>query len=592
MMTRKKRNLILIVSIVTSVIVVILVAICVFLYLKTDKFKSNETLFFKYFGKGIENIKSIQSINFAEDNGENYSSSAEANVKYTTNLGTTSEDTSNNINQLKLKIDGQTDKTSNYKYKKIQLQNGENTEATVETLQNDNTSGVKFSDLFGQYVVNSNSDINSLIEKLGISDSIGILDYINLENINIDDIKFTEEEVDNLKEKYTTIISKNLSSSSFSKQTNTTVKINNKNYAANAYVLNLTKEQLNNLYVKILEQVKQDDVILGKIDKIQEKIESTNKNSNMQLKEKFVAKIENTIQKINSNNIGSDSVKIVVYENQKQTIRISIQTADYEINIDYTELDNEKYFNIEKTVNDKTVAEIAIDYTQEKATLELENNNDDNAIKIVFERNTKEQDNQKNNNYVLKYEDNMQRAELGIKQNIKLNDVKDKTNFNDENSVNLSNISEDQSKQVIEKVQTAVKEKSNQVKQNIKFDDIRTMLENIGILSSDTKLSSQGVTDAELNRYNSKYELLQGEKLESAKVLTMIETIKDNISNINIVSGQELKLEINENQGNQQVVEALENYFDKNKNNQYNIKVEYDENKFVKNIDLTIVPKE
>ena len=115
MMTRKKRNLILIVSIVTSVIVVILVAICVFLYLKTDKFKSNETLFFKYFGKGIENIKSIQSINFAEDNGENYSSSAEANVKYTTNLGTTSEDTSNNINQLKLKIDGQTDKTSNYK---------------------------------------------------------------------------------------------------------------------------------------------------------------------------------------------------------------------------------------------------------------------------------------------------------------------------------------------------------------------------------------------------------------------------------------------------------------------------------------------
>ena len=451
---------------------------------------------------------------------------------------------------------------------------------------------MKFSDLFGQYVVNSNSDINSLIEKLGVSDSIGTLESINLENINIDDIKFTEDEIDNLKEKYTTIISKNLSYSSFSKQTNTTVKINNKNYAANAYVLNLTKEQLNNLYVKILEQVKQDDVILGKIDKIQEKIESTNKNSNMQLKEKFVAKIENTMQKINSNNIGSDSVKIVVYENQKQTIRISIQTDDYEINIDYTELDNEKYFNIEKTVNDKTVAEIAVDYTQEKSTVELENNNEDNAIKIVFERNTKEQDNQKNNNYVLKYEDNMQRAELGIKQNIKLNDVKDKTNFNDENSVNLSNISEDQSKQVIEKVQTAVKEKSNQVKQNIKFDDIRTMLENIGILSSDTKLSSQGVTDAELNRYNSKYELLQGEKLESEKVLTMIETIKDNISNINIVSGQELKLEINENQGNQQVVEALENYFDKNKNNQYNIKVEYDENKFVKNIDLTIVPKE
>ena len=72
----------------------------------------------------------------------------------------------------------------------------------------------------------------------------------------------------------------------------------------------------------------------------------------------------------------------------------------------------------------------------------------------------------------------------------------------------------------------------------------------------------------------------------------MIDTIKDNISGIQLVSGEELRLVIKENEGNEQVVGALKTYFDKNKDRQYNAKVEYDENKFVKYINLTILPKE
>ena len=111
-------------------------------------------------------------------------------------------------------------------------------------------------------------------------------------------------------------------------------------------------------------------------------------------------------------------------------------------------------------------------------------------------------------------------------------------------------------------------------------------------MKEDTKLNSQGATEAEINRYNSKYEILQGEKLDGEKVITMIDTIKDNISGIQLVSGEELRLEIKENEGNEQVVGTLKTYFDKNKDRQYNAKVEYDENKFVKYINLTILPKE
>ena len=41
-------------------------------------------------------------------------------------------------------------------------------------------------------------------------------------------------------------------------------------------------------------------------------------------------------------------------------------------------------------------------------------------------------------------------------------------------------------------------------REHVKIDDIVNMLKNIGIMKEDTKLNSQGATEAEINRYNSK----------------------------------------------------------------------------------------
>ena len=60
MMTRKKRRVILVVIIL--LILVILAATFVILYLNTDMFKSNQTLFVKYLGKNADNVKALESI--------------------------------------------------------------------------------------------------------------------------------------------------------------------------------------------------------------------------------------------------------------------------------------------------------------------------------------------------------------------------------------------------------------------------------------------------------------------------------------------------------------------------------------------------
>ena len=117
MMTKKKRRLVLIIIIV--LILVMLAATFLVLYLNTDMFKSNQTLFVKYIGKNADNLRALESIiNETEYEGQlttkPYNIDMEATVNYTQNIGTTEENANNGINQLKLTVEGQTDNNNGY----------------------------------------------------------------------------------------------------------------------------------------------------------------------------------------------------------------------------------------------------------------------------------------------------------------------------------------------------------------------------------------------------------------------------------------------------------------------------------------------
>ena len=198
MMTKKKRRL-LVISIIISIIVILLITFII-LYLKTDMFKSNQTLFLKYLGKNADIINSLQT-DTSSEKYDIYASQSEIKVNYSTNIGTTSESTDNSINQLKLKIDGQTDRQSKYDYKKIQLLKQDNPEMTVEYANNDNIYGIHFSDLFDQYITAENSNVKELAKKVGYPDEItaNMPDSINFNLENLERIQLTNEEIELLK---------------------------------------------------------------------------------------------------------------------------------------------------------------------------------------------------------------------------------------------------------------------------------------------------------------------------------------------------------------------------------------------------------
>lgn len=622
MMPRKKRIALAIA--IPSIIVIIIIITGILLYLNTDMFKSNKTLFFKYLGKSSENIKEIEEIFESTEYEKNlqnnkYTDDINIKVNYTNNLQTTSEDNSNTINNVKLLIKGEEDKNNKYSYKDFKLEkdkniatNTENQSSSensnesnnkeqnimeVEYIKNDNNYGIRFSDLFKQYLLVENNNLKDLFRKIGYSEQEleNVPDSIEINDITLSDIKFTEDEIKQLSEKYSEIINKKVSKEKFEKNSKQVITINEKNITTNAYILKLTNEELNNLYVDLLESLKQDEIILNKIESIQNKINSININSSesKDLKESFVEKIDLQIEKINKTNIGNQETKIIVYENSGKTIRTAIQEKDYEINFDYINTQDEK--NIELIVKKDEIETYNIKLKKDKDGIKLDiySNDETNPIKISLEQNKNEADKKCSNNINLKYENANSKLEVSAEQEINIVDnFENENTLNAQNSILLNGLEKEQLQAVLNQVSEEVQQKINSISEEVKINDIQEILEALGIINKQQNIEAGGITETEKNRFNSKFEILKGEELDNENVLKVVEAVKDNIINAQVDTNEEIKIEISSNESNQDIEKSLEEYIKKEKDKKYDIKIEYDEDtELVKYIIMTPAKK-
>lgn len=622
MMPRKKRIALAIA--IPSIIVIIIIITGILLYLNTDMFKSNKTLFFKYLGKSSENIKEIEEIFESTEYEKNlqnnkYTDDINIKVNYTNNLQTTSEDNSNTINNVKLLIKGEEDKNNKYSYKDFKLEkdkniatNTENQSSSensnesnnkeqnimeVEYIKNDNNYGIRFSDLFKQYLLVENNNLKDLFRKIGYSEQEleNVPDSIEINDITLSDIKFTEDEIKQLSEKYSEIINKKVSKEKFEKNSKQVITINEKNITTNAYILKLTNEELNNLYVDLLESLKQDEIILNKIESIQNKINSININSSesKDLKESFAEEIDLQIEKINKTNIGNQETKIIVYENSGKTIRTAIQGKDYEINFDYINTQDEK--NIELIVKKDEIETYNIKLKKDKDGIKLDiySNDETNPIKISLEQNKNESDKKCSNNINLKYENANSKLEVSAEQEINIVDnFENENTLNDQNSILLNGLEKEQLQAVLNQVSEEVQQKINSISEEVKINDIQEILETLGIINKQQNIEAGGITETEKNRFNSKFEILKGEELDNENVLKVVEAVKDNIINAQVDTNEEIKIEISSNESNQDIEKSLEEYIKKEKDKKYDIKIEYDEDtELVKYIIMTPAKK-
>ena len=611
MMPRKKRRTLIIVSII--MIILVIIGTLIFLYMTTDAFKSNDTLFAKYLSQNFYIIEEMQNQNGMKEantllENNKYTSTIQANVNYITNKGLEDEKKDNPINQVELKIEGQTDKLSSYKYKDIKLIKQEENLERAEYIETKDRQGIRLDEV-KQFVTFDKTKENQNISQLDLT----LLKTIsNISEINWNNIKetFTQEEINTIMNKYMNIIMANMNAQAFEKKTGN-ITINETAIKTNAYTISITKEQFNNIYIEILEAMKQDEIILNKIDMLNTKIKEIT-NSEQGLKQTFIEYITNKIEEIRSTNIGQEIRKITVYEKNGQTMRTEIVSDEYQFRIDRLTNQNGIWLEIsyqkqtEKQNGWKINTMLTSKENEENNYIGIENAKDGILNYIEINNESKMENNRINTQVEAKAYNEKNEVTLTAKQtNTIVNKLENIVELNEENNINIEDLKEEEKNNILLILDENIKNQTSKLEKIVPLKDAINMLINVDLMKESMgELTESGiVTEAEKNRFNAIFEFYEGEKIEIEDIKKMMNVVKDHLKEIKIMEYEEQKrkdeqpkpkkylIVIEKDKKNEELanllVSNLEN--EKNSSDEYNVKIEYnEENGLIKNIILSI----
>ena len=600
MMPRKKR--IATIVIVISFVIILLCAVLIYLLTATDVFKSDKELFGKYLFKTSENIENFFE-NYEQEELTKYTSQMKAKINYTADMNTTAEDNQNNLNNIILNVDSQVDKESNYDYKEIYIQNSDEKLAKLEYLINNDIYAVRV-DGIKQFVAIKNQNLKDFSQKMGLSeDQINLIpNELDEKKIDFEKIKFTEDEKKQIANRYLKILNENVSKEKFSKQSNALITINGNDMNTNAYSLTLTKEQYNNLKIKILEQLKDDETILNKLELLKNETENIYKNANSDYKQNYINSIETTIKEIQDTNIGQEEVKISVYVNNKKTVRVIIDDKTTKTTMDFVDKDNKNKvmeLNITKydTVENSVIATIKRENqdNNEKISISIESIKAEEVHKLEMLLGNTKKSNNIIKDFSISYNNGTNQLVFNVEDNIeKKEHLENKIELTKNNNIILNELEQNKASIIISKVLEKVLNQINSIQNKVNEEDINSILSMFSTGES-ISLGDGTITENEKNRFNAQFEFYEGDEVQLEDIQALLTALKDNTSKVEIISNDkdDIKIKIsvksqkNDEKGIEQVKQLLESK--DNKDKKYKVKVGYGENGLINAIAIVYV---
>lgn len=601
MMARKTR--IAMITVVILLLVITIIGILVFLYLETDAFKTNETLFTKYLAQNFEELDNLKNNSNSTTKSllENskYTSKIDGQIEYIENKDTSDENKNSSVNNIKLKINVQKDNQNKYKYYDMAIQNENEKLLGVEYIKTQGKQGIRLNGI--QQFVSTQNEENEILKEFNIKTIDKLTSSIDIDSI----ISFSKEEKQTIKNNYMNILKSNISKDKYHKQSKALITVNNKDIQTNAYYISMTLEEYNNLYVKMLQQLEKDEILLAKIDAIEEQLKEYNAEEN--LKDKIIEKINEKIKKIQDNNIGNDEVKITVYENNGKTVRTSIENGTDKLALDFY---NEASMKITQTKMEDVVKEKTIKIEKQKKDTQINtmieySNSEENQEKYNITLNY-EETNQNNNiqkNVELLISNDKNQANLKINDTINIVDEFENEITLNEDNVNIDELEDEQKSSISEILNENYKTQLSNVQSVANINDYKRMLQNLGIIKNDAvELPSEGeITDTERKRFNSQFEFFASENLTSNNITELLNTATNNLGDIKVVlkdgniedldadklkssndsyeykkSISEILLYIKRNSNNEEKSKNLNEYLKDENNNKYTVSIEYD----------------
>ena len=476
MMGRKKRNLIIVLSIITGLILII-GGILIYLNIATDIFKSPDEVFYKYLYQNgsIADVFDTELLDRYYQRIENnaYNGTGEITIKTGMNDDSESDtkEFDNLMNNLKL----------SYTTKSNLPEKKQETEATIayndqeqfkfSVVQDNNNYGIKSDEVVYKYLKIKNENLRDIYTKLGVQNSESIPNQFNKIDYNIYKNMNAEDKAKILST-YQNVLNKGILSNHYTKQADVNLNFNGQSVVANAYSLTLTEEEISSLKISLLETLMKDELTLKYLVQF------------LQLDSSYTVQIKQLIQKkiddLKREQIEkNENVRITVYESNMQllTTIVEMPEANYTINN-----------NVSETNQKVTIVKQSNDGNNINTTVTLERNTSDNSNSFKMEQiSTTGETTTDRNAITINLNGNVDTGnlELNVKlENLignKLNEINytDKKEFsssvnieglNDDDSVSLNDMTLEEInslyKSIVERIQYLYNEKL----QNIGFD--------------------------------------------------------------------------------------------------------------------------
>lgn len=302
------------------IIVILILAIAgvfAYLYFGTDLLKSEEQLFYKYFGKALE-IENSDKL--AEYINKRLTNNYEITGKYTANLQADADEQTNNgldkINNAGIEFTGKVDNVSHKNEHNFNIRYSDDVSFPFNFRSSNNLIGLQSDYVSSAYIGIENENIQEFLENtIGMQDASGFPDSLEMfsGNSNAQMKELSEEEKKHLQDTYLPIIQEALSSKEFTASEENSVT---------SYNVTVSQEDLNNIMQNVLNTAREDDMVLSIYE------QATNQSRDV-----LIEAIDNFIEAQSNNDIsygydGTSSDTTYGYDGTSSDITISIEVDD------------------------------------------------------------------------------------------------------------------------------------------------------------------------------------------------------------------------------------------------------------------------
>lgn len=580
-------------------IIIIILVILIFvvtiggitLYFTTDLLKSSEVLFQKYVSQDIENIANLFDVSKEEQNIDllrksDYKESSTGTLKYLEK-----ENDEEEVYQIKEEgINKSQEKSS---YRNISTTYGDNLIMSIDLLAQNNMYGFRLANLVQQFVSVENATVSYFVSSLGLdgsafSEKMQAVDISGL-------LDFSNEEKSQLVKTYLNVISSDIDSKHYKAKSNTVITLNNKeSVTTNAYTLTLTQNELDKIYKKTLNTAINDQVILSKLDNIDSKIKEAgfSEDNGNSLKERYTKKLQEIIDGIEYQGEDDRKISVTVYEQKGTTVRTSIKTEDREFVLDLDNA-NEGTYTLKSTkIADQE--EVTKYYTIGRSpngqdrTFEYSDSNQNLKIKL----NTVQTDSNINIDTNVNYKSTeITNIDFSSKTEITLStDEAIPVNFDDKNNIILNNYEGDRALSILDNLKNRAITSLERSQSVINSKLLNNIILKIDEKEQQQKQQEEDNLELQKERFNNKFILYEGEDVEKEYVQKLIKTASENMSDYQLISGNQIRLLIQEGTKNEEKANDIATAIEASKET-YDIKINYNENGYVGSIDIIVHEK-